>query len=703
VLLAFFCLGPGAAIAALLKPRMSIWDLGLIIGLSLSVLTLIGVVILAADAWDPVVATCVTAGVCVPVLVWGLLTSIDAPPFRDALPVRSDQRKRLLALALLAGGVALWIVALHHVNLAKISGYGLLTALPVTYYLALGLIAAGFVIAISDWAPSPALLALQTVALVLVLHATTAILYPEPRYTHTYKYLGVIDYIRVHGAVDRHVDVYQNWPGFFTLNAWLERAGGIRPISYAAWAQTFFELFSLAAVLFAVRGLTRDVRLQWAAVWLFLVGDWIGQNYLAPQAISFPLVVLVLGLLLRCAPARAAPWAGFGRRVRLWVSRAAGSALVDAGTPDGLLPKSAALACGALLFGTVVVTHQLSPVLLILCAFFFAGFTGRLPLRVVGAMVAVELLWAIPAAPFLGKRFNLFSFDLTPNARPSGENFGRALPGAELVAVMAKAVVIGVALLAIAGIVRQRRAGRVTIAPIAFAVAPVVAIPFQTYGGEIIYRAYLFALPWLAYYAAVACTSTRQGGTLGLVRAWRLAAATAAVGTALLFAYFGLEKINYVTGDDIAAVAWYENHAPNASMMAYAAPGLPDRLNANYARLRLLGDQYVPVLSDMPVLRRHLATARDVPAIVAFLRGARAPHTYLSVTPSEANFSSLYGIMPPNALGQLARVLQNSTEFELVYRHGRASVFELKPAAPGGSGRFSRTSAGGSPSPAGAQ
>ncbi|MDX6502931.1 MAG: hypothetical protein QOE29_56, partial [Gaiellaceae bacterium] len=216
------------------------------------------------------------------------------------LPIHALAAGRLprdvVACATVIGGAgACWAAALGDADLGRLSGYGLLTALPPIYFVGLGLLACGFAVAASQERVRPGVLAAHVVALVTMLHATTAILYPEPRYTWTYKHLGVIDYITTHGDVHRWIDIYQNWPMFFALNAWLSRTAGISPLAFAPWAQLFFELANVAVVVFAVAGLTRDVRLRWTAAWLFVVANWIGQDYLAPQAFAFTLAVALVG------------------------------------------------------------------------------------------------------------------------------------------------------------------------------------------------------------------------------------------------------------------------------------------------------------------------------------------------------------------------------------------------------------------------
>lgn len=699
--LAFFCLAPGAALLSLLQPKKGPPELGLVVGVSLSVSVLVAAGMAIARVWHPYAAATLLAAACTAVLVprIGQRTAAAVPA---TTPVeryrvnpstvrvhRAVERYRVnastvrghhaLSVALLLGGIALWVLALHHVHLGRLAGYGLLNALPVTYYGALALIAAGFVVAVSGRAPAPLLLAAHALALIVVLHGTTAILYPEPRYPYVYKHLGVIDYIAQHGAIDRSADVYHNWPGMFALNAWFEAISGVKAISYAAWAQVFFETFSLTAVLFAIRGVTRDVRLQWTTVWLFLVADWVGQNYLAPQAISFPLVVLVLGLCIRSAPMSAVRETRLGARFRAWIRRLAGLAQpppAGSGEPDGTLAPTGALIAGAVIAAAVLVSHQLSPVIMIIEVTAFALVTARLPLRVAAVLAAAEVVWVAIAWPHV-KHFSVINFNLFPSSRPAGVNFSHALPGVSVIAASAKVAVIAMVLFAIAGAIQRRRSGRLELAPLTFALAPVPAIPLQAYGGEIVYRSYLFVLPWLAFFAAWVCL---RGAVPTLQSALRLAVATTLIGTYCLFAYFGLEKINYVTSDDVAIVEWYDQHAPSGSVMAYAAPNLPDRVNANYVRLRLRPG-YVPELTDIPQLRRRDPTSADVPAIASFLRGAHARRTYVAIAPTEQNYLHLFGITPRDWMPRLRDVLMRSREFRLVYRHGRGYVFEMLPTA----------------------
>ncbi len=188
-----------------------------------------------------------------------------------------------------------WAMSLAGADLGRMAGIGLLDALPPAYFLGFALLLGGFVAAVSRPVVSPGLLSCVRTGAIVVLHGTTPLLYDQPRYAWTFTHLGVINLIAETGGVDRHVDIYNNWPGFFALNAWLSRVTGVAPATYAEWAQVFFNLANVAAVRFALRGVTGDERLLWTAAWLFVLGNWIGQDYLAPQAFAFVLAVVMWG------------------------------------------------------------------------------------------------------------------------------------------------------------------------------------------------------------------------------------------------------------------------------------------------------------------------------------------------------------------------------------------------------------------------
>jgi GT2 family glycosyltransferase len=588
----------------------------------------------------------------------------------------------LHASVLTAAGVAWWL-SLRGADLSRMAGLGLLDAMPATYFIAVGLLLVGFTAALTGHELRTRLLWLYAFALILVLHGTTALLYDEPRYAWTYKHLGVIALIGHAGAVDRSVDIYNNWPGFFALAAWLSAVTGVSAISYAAWAQVFFNLANVVALRFAVRGLTSDERVVWTASLFLVLGNWVGQDYLAPQAFAFVLSLVVLGLCLRCAPAALPPRT---RAARWWIGLLDGLRSAIRHRPPteepprpAPIPPAAAIVVGGLCYLAVVVSHQLTPAIVLASATGLALSARRIPLWVPLVMALVEAWWLWRAWPYLSAHFSLLDPSPSSTRAPPGYRTGDGLPGLALVAYAIRVNILIIVALAAGGLVSRLRKGYWDLAAATLIVAPLAVVALQSYGGEGRGRGYLFALPWLCCFAAAAFAWTRARLPTPLHRAF-LTLATLCLGTCLLFANFGLELMNRVDRDDVAAARWFEQHAPTHSVFTGVAANFPRRLTARYAAVYDPAYLGTLPLTDHDAFRNHRLGAADLPRIEKTLRGYRASHTFLTLSGSQERYTRLFGLLPVGSLQSLAGALRTSPDFRLVYRRGSSSIFEYRPA-----------------------
>lgn len=692
--LALLCVAPGAAVRAFGRRAVSA-EAGLIVGASLAVAAVLAQTMLWLGAWWPKAFLYLLAAAClVPSLA--RLRQPRPPRTRESgdrvVPAREHGRAGALALVarrftrspaavhgavLVAAGLA-WGLSLREADLSRMGGLGLLEAMPAAFFVAFGLLLAGFTAAVSRPVTAHRLLWLYAIALILVLHGTTALLYDEPRYTWTYKHLGVIAHITEVGAVDRSVDIYNNWPGFFALAAWVSSVTGVSAVRYAAWAQVFFNLANVAALRFALRGVTNDERLIWTAACFFVLGNWVGQDYLAPQAFAFVLSLVVLGLCLRCGSGPGLPrsraarwWAGVVKGPRSVVLRRA--PVEETPRPAPLTPAGAVLV-GGLCYLAIVISHQLTPAILLAGAMGLA-LIRRVPLWVPVAMGVAEVWWLSRAWPYLSQHYTLFDFAPSSSSAPPGYAIGDGLPGLSLVVYAGRAEVLILVILASVGLVRRLREGRWDLTPVILIGAPLLVVGLQSYSGEGRYRAYLFALPWLSFLAAAAYTPT--GGRLPTVthRA-RLTLANVTLGYCLLFAYFGLELMNRVDSDDVAAATWFEQHAPSDSLLVGVTGGFPSRLSARYAAVYDPSYPRAPALTDHAAYRTRKLGAADLPRIERSLRGYGASHTFLTFGRGQARYARLYGILPDGSLGSLERALRTSPSFHLVYRRGPSSIFQ---------------------------
>ncbi|HET6691730.1 MAG TPA: hypothetical protein VFG74_12785 [Miltoncostaeaceae bacterium] len=598
---------------------------------------------------------------------------------------------RLLAHALvLAAAIGLWLVALGSTDIDAMRGLGLIDALPPAYFAAVLLALGGAVAAALARRPMPRIFVVHLGALIVFLHGTTPLLYEEPRYPWVYKHLGVIDYIQMHGAVDRSIDIYNNWPGFFAANSLLSDVTGLSPESYAAWAQIFFAGVTALAAAFAIRPLLSDPRPRMLAVLLVVAGDWVGQNYLSPQALALPLMLVVLGLWLRLPAGADAD--GRTGRVRARIGRGTRRLTPPFARPRHAGPAAPAappldlrlaFALAALPALAVVLIHQLTPIVLLMSTAMLALCTGRRLWRAVGVLVVAEIIWIGLAWPYLTDRISLLHFSGVPS--PAPEATAPPLPNADLTALSSRLTVLVVILVALAGVVRRLRGGRDVAAPLALVAAPILLVPLQSYGGEAGIRAYLFALPWLAVLASdalVGVVDRAKGPSRRAVRTVAVGAAVAAVCGLTLVAYFGHELENYVGPEDVHASTWFEDTAPDGAVLAFVAPGFPNRISGRYADLAVSQSAFSPALSDDPYTRPLLLDqATRVEAVRGLMQALPEKDRYLAIGPSQERGAELYGILPAQVVEAIPRELEAQPDFTVVYDEGGTIIFRYDPPA----------------------
>ena len=699
--LALLCLAPGIAWLTAVGGKA---EPGLIVGLSLGLAAVVAQSMLWLGAWAPRPALYATAAACLIPLLGRCVTrdswlprvaAVRVQPWDTgaaphALRAIQDVLRRAVAgepaqhVIVISLALCAWALSVTGTNVNRIDGIGLLAATPPTYLVAFALLIGGFGVAVSREEPNPRVLGGYVLALIVVIHATTAILYDEPRYAWTYPHLGVINLIAATGRASREVDIYNNWPSFFALNAWFTKTSGEAAIHYAGWAQLCFNAINVFVMRFALRGLTRDERVLWTAALFFVLGNWVGQDYLAPQAFGFALSLVVIGLCLRCGGEPAKPRRQPARWAAATATRIAAGLLPRRMEDDESAPapigRRQAVVAGGICSLAIVTSHQLSPVMLIVGLFVLALVTRRVPLWVPAALAAMELWWVVLAWSFLAAHFHLIDPGGAGAAAP-GRNLAAALPGAA-VSVYAPAAVMALMVgLGVAGFVRRLAEGRWDLVAACLIVAPVGVVAFQSYGGEGGYRAYLFALPWLSLLAAYACASRTHAAGRTRMRLLPLLAAATAVGACLVFAFFGQEITNRVPSNDVRAALWYERHAPAGSMRIDLAPDSPDRLTARYPEVDLSDP---PALVTDPQFVGHRLGVRDVSHLIGFIKAQRARSAYVVLSALQENYARLQGLLPPGSLTGFVSAMQRSPRFRVVFHAPTVWIFKYAPTRSAG-------------------
>jgi hypothetical protein len=562
-------------------------------------------------------------------------------------------------------------MSLRMIHTGNLGRYGLPPALPVVWYLALATLICGAVIVMWATRPLGGLIALYVLSVIVVLYATVPAIAAVPHYAWVYKHIGVTRAIAAHhGVAFASGDIYHRWPGFFAAAAALSQLAGIDPIAFAGWAEPFFALIDAVLVAAMARAITRDVRVVGYAALIFTLGNWIGQDYFAPQAAAYALALALLLVAMRSFAT------GRIRRTLTRPMEWGARRPVPASELTLPLPWRTWVSIVILLAidAVTIATHQLTPYVLVLQlgALTLVGLAR--PRWIVVAMAILTLAYLLPNLGYVAHNYGLFT-SLNPasnikhgNTTPAGVDFIDANAGGLL-----SFVLIALMLASAVALIRQEAGGK-ALSLLVLAIAPFGILFAQNYGGEGSLRVFLFSSPWRDILIALGVATIAR-------RRARLAAALC---TSLLLAYlfipafFGAEELNIIPKDEVSASEYFYTHAPAGSVLIPAAEDFPTRVGARYTLMQPKSD--VPALigpePETHAFENRPLGAAQLPAIVATIhRYSRSGFIVFASTGYE--YATVHALAPPGALASLEGAVATSSSFRLWYASRDAQIYEL--------------------------
>ncbi|MER7579255.1 glycosyltransferase [Kitasatospora sp. NPDC097691] len=618
----------------------------------------------------------------------------------------------------LPAALALWMLALSRTDLSRMGDLGLLQALPQAYFAALVLLTVGFVTALRAPRVRHRWPAAYVLALIAVVHATPSLLYPTLRYAWAWKHVAIVDAMLRHGGTvpgAGKLDVYNQWPGFFELHAVILRATGLDSVlGYAAWYPVITNVLLLGPLLLLYRSITTDRRLVWGGIWLYYATAWVGQDYFSPQAFAYLLSLTVVALVVRRLAVERSP-AATGRRPAPQPPGPSGSramsAVAEAPRHGGW--RAAPFALVLVLIAAIVSSHQLTPIMLAVAMALLAlgRRNRRTVLPVLAAVVGLTVLWdATVARPFVSSHLTSLVTALgSPdhNAVAGLAQLGQAAPGQVLTSWADRCLTATVFLLAVAALIRHRWVRRVGLVPLL--VAPLVLLLANAYDGEMLFRAYLFALPAAAFLVATLLWGRAQADSTGTRTAPPAAPAAAPAAlsrstdppclapsvtpgdrplgavrtgvtgvvllgllTGLLFGYFGKESMNYFTPQEAAALRYVAATPPGSRVISLTANEPGGELHYDDHERIVLGDASGEDL-------KHLVADPGVVLQTALERPNFFGPTYLILTRAQLAECELTGLLPVSATQGLAAAAATASDLRLVLSNKDAVVYQYVP------------------------
>ncbi|GAB5491931.1 MAG: hypothetical protein Phog2KO_21460 [Phototrophicaceae bacterium] len=224
----------------------------------------------------------------------------------------------------------------------------------------------------------------------------------------------------------------------------------------------------------------------------------------------------------------------------------------------------------------------------------------------------------------------------------------------------------GVALL---GILRRiyNRQWDVSIIVIAF--APFAMVAVNSYGGEMIFRAYYFTVPFMTYLVARLFFPMDQLKS----RVWQsiaIAILSALILIGFLFAHFGKDRQYYFSPAEVQASQYLFSVAPENSLIIEMSRNYPGQF-VNY-------EWYATVPIDRES-RDVIQEIVDNPEeeLGRWLSNSAYNETYLIVTKSQIAAIEMLGTFPVGGVESIEETLRNSPLFFVFYENEDVRIYKL--------------------------
>ncbi len=590
-----------------------------------------------------------------------------------------ERRVRIVAWTVPLAGAGLWAVGLILTDITALPSFGLIPVLAWPYWVGLALVVGGTTVLTHAPRLRHGPLLAHLGVLIAMLYATAPALEDPPRYTYTYKHVAITQYIERYGTVEPSIDIYHRWPGFFSLSAWFSQVSGLLdPTSYAAWAEVYFTAIDALLVWVCIQAVARSQRTAWQATVLFTLTNWVGQNYYAPQAFGF---VLMLGVLLLCLVAlRTAP-GPFGR----WVERSVRLLLRVRVAPRDHQPTAfrgrlsgRTIGLAVMFDAVLAASHQLTPYVLLmqLAALVMGGYLR--PWWVLVVTSAATIGYLVPNYDFVVHKYGLLtSTDPLANARSETVE---GVPGADqlLIQHIALGTAVFCFLFAFVGLVRRARRGfagdAVVVGALIF--TPVLTLVAQNYGGEAKLRVYLYALPWLC--VGLCWALSPEGEPRARLRSVLPVGMALGLTVAFIAQFLGREDINMLSRDEVGAAAYLFNssNVQPGSIVMLTAPNFPERYGPLYFRLARAN---LPTLTSSDFGERPLLFPRgdDVEEAARLIELEEGTSGYLVFSQGQEAYARNNQLYAPHALRAFEGAVAQSARFRLVYDTPTARIYEL--------------------------
>ncbi|HXA59197.1 MAG TPA: hypothetical protein VNW94_08565 [Streptosporangiaceae bacterium] len=616
-------------------------------------------------------------------------------------------------------GVALFWLPLTGVHLDAMNGYGLIGVLPAATLLGAALLVVAFLITLGFARPHRRLLTVQVVVLLFSLHYVAQSLEAYARFPTAWQHAGLIEYIARNRTTSWDLDARFTTPGFFAFIAFGMKAVGQHDIEpLLRYAPVLTELMYLIPFMLILRTLRATWRAKWFAAWLFVVANWVGQDYLSPQAFAYLLYMYFVAILVnwfrnpiettRRPGRRAAQGTGSGFFWRVYD-------VVFGPKDPGELPAPSVplgerrilLVLVVLLVAAGTAAHQLTPFLMTAASF---GLVVARRCNLRSLPVLCGLLYAawvsfMTVGYWASRKGELFgglgrvwqNFNQSVGDRISQTSAATAQ--VQQLRILLALAVMGLAFL---GLLRRRYRGIDDRVALVLVLVPFSSLGLQNYGGELALRIYFFMVPaacvliaYLFFPAAFDAPSVRtpsvrlRFGWLrgGPRRHWPGVLAATPFALLMTFGFltvrYGNEAFEQVHPSDVRAFDVMLRQTPpdRAANILWLSADNADLVGGTPVMPWAYRDWERTNVSGWVLADRN--NPADISLIITRLR-EQGPTGFFVTTRSHEEYQHLSSGLSPDYGTRMRAALAASPELRVVFADRDAAVYALRapPAEP---------------------
>jgi hypothetical protein len=529
---------------------------------------------------------------------------------------------------------------------------------------------ASFAVALTRRPIDPVVMLAHVVVLIVVLYGVTAFVEPLPNYSTLYRMAGIVSYITHHHSVNPGIDAYFNWPGFFALGSMITQVAGFKNVvSFATYGSLVFNLLYLPPLLSIFSWATFDRRVTWLAVWVFYICNWVGQDYIVPQAVGYLLFLSVIAALLAWFAPRSAKRspAPSLRAVPRWFAPSQLRSVTGSVPAADATQRVGVVMMVVLMYAATVTGHQLTPVPALVAVAALVVLAG-LETRMLPLMMAIILAaWiSFMTTKYLAGNIGQLFDSLGALGSSVKQTTGRVVGSPQHEFVVDARIVVSVFIWALAGagFLRRLRQHRIDTAMVLLAAVPFLLPVLQPYGGEIFLRVFFFSLPGVAFLIALLAFPSARSG-----RGPVTAVAVALVGCVLLagfqFTRYGNERMNVFTHQDLVGVQALYRIAPLGAKLVAGTDNIPWRYQDYNAYSYSFVDTLPAFAADVPNPHRMFAE----------LKAELAPQGGYVIFTHSTQVEAELTEGRPRALPRLIEVLQQQHDVREVYHSGQDQIF----------------------------